>query len=254
MSSVAYTTRATPGEPPATKLTVISGDLNVVNLCKEVLRELGEDEWSCRIQSPEQSVPSSDVYLWDFDGGQTPLWEAKSGETILYLISATQLENFRSAVSGTEGNILLKPLTRAVLKAFLSSVVRGPDKIASSRSNGDTIGSLRADRDEILRCLLHANLRLQEYDQQRTNFIARAVHEFRAPLTALSGFCGLLASSELGPLNETQKEALRRMQHSAKRISSMAASMFDLSTASQISPQAGSARGQCSGMYQAGGV
>jgi signal transduction histidine kinase len=49
---------------------------------------------------------------------------------------------------------------------------------------------LRADRDDILQCLIGANLKLQEYDQDRTNFLARGVHDFRAPLTAINGYCG----------------------------------------------------------------
>jgi signal transduction histidine kinase len=94
--------------------------------------------------------------------------------------------------------------------------------------------SIRVSRDDFLQRLLGANLRLQQYDQQRTNFIARAVHDFRAPLTALSGFCGLLASGELGPLNEQQTEALARMQHSTKRLSRMASAMFELSVGPKL--------------------
>ena len=41
-----------------------------------------------------------------------------------------------------------------------------------------TADRLRADRDEILQCLIQTNLKLQEYDQDRTNFLARAVHDF----------------------------------------------------------------------------
>jgi signal transduction histidine kinase len=138
------------------------------------------------------------------------------------------LENMPAA----EGNILLKPVTRAVLRAFLRSVTSTRD--TETRSD---VGTLRANRDDILQCLLDANLRLQEYDQQRTNFIARAVHDFRAPLTALSGFCGLLASGQLGPLNDQQREALERMEHSAKRLSRMASAMFDLSIGPKTNPK-----------------
>ena len=86
----------------------------------------------------------------------------------------------------------------------------------------------------MLQHLLRANLRLQEYDQQRTNFIARAVHDFRAPITALSGFCGLLTSGELGSLGEVQKEALDRMQRSIQRLSYMTSAMFDLSAGPRL--------------------
>ena len=61
---------------------------------------------------------------------------------------------------------------------------------------------MRADRDEILQCLIQTNLKLQEYDQERTNFLARAIHDFRAPLTALCGYSSLLLGNNLGPLTE----------------------------------------------------
>jgi NtrC-family two-component system sensor histidine kinase KinB len=93
---------------------------------------------------------------------------------------------------------------------------------------------LRADRDEILQCLIQTNLKLQEYDQDRTTFLARAVHDFRAPLTALSGYCGLLLSEPLGPLTESQREVLGRMQHSATRLSRMASAMFQLSVGRHV--------------------
>jgi signal transduction histidine kinase len=114
--------------------------------------------------------------------------------------------------------------------------MRGNGSAELSRRASSEPSSIRASRDEILQTLLHANLRLQEYDHQRTNFIARAVHDFRAPLSSLSGFCGLLAGGELGSLNERQREALRRMLHSTKRLARMASAMSDLS----IGPRTGS--------------
>ncbi len=87
------------------------------------------------------------------------------------------------------------------------------------------------------RCLIQANLKLQEYDQDRTNFLARAVHDFRAPLTAASGYCGLLLGEALGEMQEAQKDVLRRMQHSVKRLSRMASAMFELSVGRQVKRQ-----------------
>ena len=127
----------------------------------------------------------------------------------------------------TDTHILLKPATRATL-SDLPRVRRCP------RSTNRFREHLRADRDEILQCLIQANLRLQEYDQDRTTFLARAVHDFRAPLTALSGYCGLLLAEPLGPLTESQREVLRRMLNSTKRLSRMAAAMFQLSVGRHV--------------------
>jgi two-component system sensor histidine kinase ResE len=97
--------------------------------------------------------------------------------------------------------------------------------------NTDVVESLRADRDEILQCLMQTNLKLQEYDQDRTNFLARAIHDFRAPLTAITGYCGLLISEDLGTVTDEQREVLERMHRSARKLSRMASAMFQLSIA-----------------------
>jgi two-component system phosphate regulon sensor histidine kinase PhoR len=83
-------------------------------------------------------------------------------------------------------------------------------------------------------CLIHTNLKQQEYDQERTNFLARAIHDYRAPLTALCGYSSLLLAEQLGPLTEDQKEVLQRMFYSAKRLSRMASAMFQLSIGQRV--------------------
>jgi signal transduction histidine kinase len=96
------------------------------------------------------------------------------------------------------------------------------------------MSQLRADRDALLQYLMQANLKLQEYDQERTNFLGRALHDFRAPLTALTGYCGLLENEQLGPITEDQREVLVRMQNSAKRLSRLTSGMFQLSIGQHV--------------------
>ena len=127
-------------------------------------------------------------------------------------------------------NILLKPVTRATLAAFSHS---SPPALYANTGLSDRT-ALRADLDEILQYLIQTNLKLQEYDQDRTAFLARAVHDFRAPLTALSGYCGLLLSEPLGPLTKDQREVIQRMLNSTQRLSRMAAAMFQLSVGRQV--------------------
>ncbi len=97
------------------------------------------------------------------------------------------------------------------------------------------MGPGRAERDDMLQFLIQANLKLQEYDQERTNFLARSIHDFRAPLTAITGYCGLLLEDELGPLLPQHREILERMQRSATRLSRIANAMFQLSVAQNLS-------------------
>jgi signal transduction histidine kinase len=121
-------------------------------------------------------------------------------------------------VFGFEPQIVLRPVNRATLSAFVSLAL-----------SNQAAGSLRDDRDQIFQSLIEANVKLQEYDHERTNFLTRVVHDFRAPLTALNGYCGLLLGDPLGSLNENQQEVLRRMHYSVKRLSRMASGMLQLS-------------------------
>ena len=219
-------------------LSVVSAERSLVALCREVLREFDDTACEVEIEPGTEVAPSTEVCLWDCESAGLFPGDEFAKSRILYLVPPAQVESLLRSAPSAEGHILLKPVTRAVLRAFLASAVPFvPEATTIDSSDSSDVGTLRANRDELLQRLLHANLRLQEYDQQRTNFIARAVHDFRAPLTALSGFCGLLASGELGPLEEQQKEALERMQHSTKRISRMASAMFDLSIGAKVNPR-----------------
>lgn len=162
----------------------------------------------------------SSVYIWDFEPGlQIPSLDGCEGIRHLFFVQRKDLSALRQSVPRPDVGILLKPVAWPVLEAFLEN---------AAQSTGPA-GSGNADRDELLQTLIQANLKLQEYDQDRTNFLARAVHDFRAPLTALSGYCGLLLGEQLGPLEPDQKEVLIRMDHSARRLSRMASAMFQLS-------------------------
>lgn len=204
-------------------LTVISEDASLIAMCRDALRDLFPAGAWVLVTAREFPGDRAGICLWDYHAGEkigftqtaeTPRW--------LFLVSPKDLVEFREAMPLADGSILLKPVTRAVLHAFLGSVLPVTPN-----------DSLYAERDELLSCLLEANLKLQEYDQRRTNFLARAVHEFRVPLTALGGFCGLLSAGELGELNSNQLDALQRMQRSVTRMTRMTAAMFELSIAGQ---------------------
>lgn len=210
---------------------VVSSDARVVGICRDVLREWGEVSSAAEARAARQNADAQPkICIWDYESQQrTPSADELADCGAFYLVPPAQTESLLENNPSAAGNILLKPVTRAVLRAFLASVVPPKDRAVSAE-----VGELRANRDDLLQHLLQANLRLQEYDQQRTHFIARAVHDFRAPLTTLSGFCGLLASGQLGPLNQQQTEALNRMGHSAKRITRMASAMFELGLGAKV--------------------
>ena len=209
------------------KIILVSSDSGLRHLCMDILS--GFEEPCHLATTTADNLPhDGDFYVWDgITGKDISRWLDRSAKH-LFLVDRYQIESFTQKLGGCEANILLKPVTRASLAAFLAMAG------ASFQDRLHSTSSLRADRDEIFQCLIQSNLKLQEYDQDRTNFLARAVHDFRAPLTATCGYCGLLLSEALGTINEDQKEVLSRMQHSLKRLSRMASAMFELSVGRQM--------------------
>lgn len=204
-------------------VALISSDRDLFALCREILDGFTGYEWNLLSADPADFPPPADFYIWDWQGNiNIPAELAHRLSKHLFLVHRNDISRLHRNLGSVEAPILLKPVTRASLSAFLGlAAAASLEQIAAN--------SLRADRDEMLQCLIQTNLKLQEYDQDRTNFLARAVHDFRAPLTATTGYCGLLLSEALGQLNEEQKDVLRRMQNSGKRLSRMASAMFELS-------------------------
>ncbi len=59
---------------------------------------------------------------------------------------------------------------------------------------------------------------LQERFQRTTNALASAAHDLKTPLSILNGYIELLQSEKLGALSERQREVVRDMQSSGKRL------------------------------------
>jgi signal transduction histidine kinase len=205
------------------KVVLVSQDRELYDLCRGTLRQFSID--GPVLEAPGSKPGKADLTIWDISPG-TAIPERKddgSGFPDLFVVSKASLAEVQKAIRVGGFGFLLKPVKQPVLAAFLSAAV--------SRWSGSTPSkSLRADRDELLQILLEANLRLQQCDQDRTNFLARALHDFRTPLTALQGYCGMLIRQSAGPLDPGQIELLERMQHSIGRLSKMSGAMFELTS------------------------
>src|SRR6202051_4688463 len=59
---------------------------------------------------------------------------------------------------------------------------------------------------------------LQQRFQRTTNALGSAAHDLKTPLAILKGYVELLQSEKLGPISERQREVLRDMQASGKRL------------------------------------
>ena len=205
-------------------LTLASRDWDLHRICCEVLAELGGGSWTISTFDDDFAGPT-DLTIWDFDPDtRAPEDAFRETRRYLFLVDRKDLSAFRRIAGEAPAVVLLKPVTRPALRAFLEFGVA-------------------AGRQDMLQGLIQANLKLQEYEQDRTTFLADAVHEFRTPLMALNGYCSLLLDEHLGSLSDSQATVLRRMLHSTKRLSRMAAEMIQLSTDAARTPHAASEPG-----------
>jgi signal transduction histidine kinase len=210
------------------EIILISDDGDLWRLCREVLVEAKRSSWTLSahpfcanpsyVSSPCADEPANGFCIWDFNPAKSlPTWLDRDPAKHLFLVSGEELAEFRKASQGAAVNILLKPVTRAILAAFLDA--------ALTACPGDTANQ----KPDSAECFLQTSLRLQKHNHERSEFIARIAHDLRTPATALLGYSGLLLDEGQGRLDEDQKTILRYMHHSADRLARMVSGIFELS-------------------------
>jgi signal transduction histidine kinase len=79
--------------------------------------------------------------------------------------------------------------------------------------------------------LEQANVRLQQTDKLKSEFVSIASHQLRSPITAISGYASLMREGSYGQLTEKLKEPVERIEQSARM---MASSIEDYLNVSRI--------------------
>lgn len=173
---------------------------------------------------PGGSIPQADLYMWEYKPGIEEQVESAARQNALQLVLANPKDLERLGGLQSVACVLLRPVSPVTARAFVDLALKSWE----ARQRAEEMDALRMDRDTLLQYVLEVNLRLQEYDGERSNFLARALHDFRAPLTALHGYCGLLAEGRLGTVTPAQQELLERMRYSSRRLTRMAGGMLEL--------------------------
>src|SRR3954464_14074189 len=139
---------------------LIAEDAELYRLCRESLADIPGHQWNIVVAaSREEEDDGSDICLWDYQPTMAvPAYTEANPSRHLFLVNRKDLGGFRTKVQ-SDAHILLKPVTRATLAAFLGLAV------SAQHDRSSLSDALRADRDEILQCLIQTNLKLQEYDQ-----------------------------------------------------------------------------------------
>lgn len=70
---------------------------------------------------------------------------------------------------------------------------------------------------------------LRALNRMKDDFVSTVGHEFKTPLTSITGFLTVLLDGEAGPLNVQQMSFLQIVKASAKRLSDLVSDLLDLS-------------------------
>jgi signal transduction histidine kinase len=215
-------------------VAILSDDIGLCAVCRDLLAAEGvaDGEIAC---CREHAAGDADLYIRDVPPHSQALEGLRPAELSrsIVLLPREAAGSLADAVLSNVIGVVLKPGNHLLLRAVIGRAVAVARQRQAEAASG---GLKKPDQARMLQSLMSANLRLQEYDQDRSNFLARVAHDFRAPLTSIGGYCGLLLSGQLGALDGRQREVLQRMGQSAERLSRLASAVVDVAAGRNLRP------------------
>src|SRR5882672_10305934 len=150
------------------RIRLISGDQCLYKLCRDILIGFRGREWDFGMSVSYEQAGYADLLIWDLTKDaqfpESPQFDPRRKN--IFLIARKDVEDLERRLPLGGCRVMLKPVNPVLLHTLLEEVLaqRGAEHPRESAEQ------LRLERDEMLQYLLHANLKLQEYDQDRTNF------------------------------------------------------------------------------------
>lgn len=89
--------------------------------------------------------------------------------------------------------------------------------------------TLKNEVDQATKSLKKANLKLQELDRLKDDFVSIASHELRTPMTAIKSYIWMALAGKGGKLTEKQKYYLERSYSSTERLIKLVNDMLNIS-------------------------
>ena len=208
------------------RICIVSSNQALIDACRTNFDDLCSSTYEIEQSLSSETSTEFDLYIWDSESTPTlPSGMASLTDAIKIIVaSKTSLPALRRTLPHNDFAFLQSPVTPLSLRVVLESAV-ARQQLGQYEED---LSRVKSDRDEILQELFETNLRLQEYDQNRTNFLARAIHDIRVPLMAARGYCGLLLDEQVGRHNSEQTGILEKMQRSLTRLGSLVEAMMDL--------------------------
>lgn len=86
---------------------------------------------------------------------------------------------------------------------------------------------------ELAHSLEQANIRLQELDRQKTDFLSIAAHQLRTPLSIINGYIELIKDGGYGKVTKKMKDTLDNMDESNTRLTKLVDEFLDITRIEQ---------------------
>src|SRR6202167_4968400 len=126
------------------KVILVSQDPDLLNMCREILNEYHGLAYHLSLATPGASLSGGDLYIWD--GAEMVYFTPEIDQPFpkhLLLLQQSEVVRLQADLGTVGAAILLKPVTRACLSAFLGFAV------STFQDRISTPHSLRSDRNEM---------------------------------------------------------------------------------------------------------
>lgn len=156
---------------------------------------------------------------------------------VIFMTAYGDEEIAMSAIAEHVDAYIRKPF---LIEAMLATIAQTLERSRSKMERKQLIAQLRESNREIMKnyaMLDHANRRLRELDQLKSEFLANIGHELRTPLNSIIGFTELVLQGYSGPLNQEQRRQLRMVLNSGNHLLRVLNDVIEISmlNAGQIS-------------------
>src|SRR5580765_1189191 len=115
----------TTGRSSGMKVILVSRDQELGELCRDILKQLSVADLT--VESADSKHGPADLIIWDLsDSSVTKRWELDGlagDSTDLFIVSRKSLPDIQKFLPARAFGLLLKPIKRPVLHAFLSSAL-----------------------------------------------------------------------------------------------------------------------------------
>jgi signal transduction histidine kinase len=173
-----------------------------------------------------------------------PRWleEKQKRNFLLVMAGVTFIFSLLAAAEafGLSGAIV-QPITR--LRRVMKEVETGNFEVVAPVASHDEIGQLAetfnlmtaqlkanfTKIEEQHRQVQHQNVELQRLDRLKDEFLSNTSHELRTPLNGIAGLTEALLSGADGPLNNQERQHVRMILQSSKRLAGLVNELLDFS-------------------------